>query len=130
MLSEIVDMETLAHCHVTDGEVNLKQNFVCVWYCRYRSVTTIRQSESPTVIRPLKIKLKVNNRLSGEVCCIYIALTRSCWSTVLHTKQEIIRHYQVINKVYDKNRHYQNIIYEIEKLLLESAILPLSYFSS
>lgn len=52
MLSEIVDMETLADCPVTDVEVNLKQNFFCVWYCRNRSVTTVRQSECPTVIRP------------------------------------------------------------------------------
>lgn len=59
MLSEIVDMETLADCPVTDGKVNLKQNFVCVWYCRDRSVTSISQGECPTVIRPLKIKVKI-----------------------------------------------------------------------
>jgi hypothetical protein len=59
MLSEVVDMETLADCPVTDGEVNFKQNFICVWYCRNRCVSTIRQGECPTIIRPLKIKDKI-----------------------------------------------------------------------
>lgn len=66
MLSEIVDMETLTDCPVTDVKVNLKQNFVCVWYFRDRSVTTIRQSECSTVIRPRgsSVQLLINVKCS------------------------------------------------------------------
>jgi len=48
-------METFAERAVADSEVYLEHNFVCIWYCTNRTVTT-RQIEHSAVIGPLEIK--------------------------------------------------------------------------